>query len=75
MNQMFDERTKRCINKQKLAIPGDCKTYKECIAIGPAFNIKNWRESICPISMNFVPVTEACVAKNKYECCKYFLSI
>ena len=75
MNQMFDERTKKCINKQKLAIPGDCKTYKECISIGPAFNIENWRESICPISMNFDPVTEACVAKNKYECCKYFLNI
>jgi len=71
---MFDETTKKCIDKQKLAIPGDCKTYKECISIGPAFNIEFWREATCPIPMNFDPITAKCVAKNKYECCKYCLN-
>jgi len=70
---MYDETTKKCIEKQKLAIPGNCKKYKECITVGQLFNIEYWREASCPISMNFDPVEAKCVAKSEYECCEYFL--
>ncbi len=72
-NQMFDETTKKCIKKQKLAIPGDCRTYKECIAIGPAFSIEYWREASCPISTNFDPITATCVKTSDSNCCKFYL--
>ncbi len=71
---MYDETTKNCIEKQKLSIPGNCKTYKECLSIGQVFNIEYWREASCPILMNFNSVEAKCVAKSEYECCEYFLN-
>jgi len=75
---MYDEITKKCIDKQKVSIPGNFKTFKECISISPAFNIEYWREASCPmisVSMNFDHETAKCVAKSDYECCEYLLNL
>jgi hypothetical protein len=70
-NQMFDATTKKCVDKRKIAVPGDCQAYKECVSIGPAFNIEYWRKASCPTSTHFNPSTLTCVLGNEANCCKF----
>jgi len=70
-NQMFDATTKKCVDKQKIAVPGDCQAYKECVSIGPAFSIEYWRKASCPTSTHFSPSTASCVMSNESNCCKF----
>jgi len=73
---MFDETTKKCVSKQKVAIEGECHAYKECVSIGPAFNIEYWREASCPTSMHFDPTTGKCQTTTESNpCCKLFLNV
>ncbi len=73
-NQMFDPTSKKCINKQKLAIKGDCHAYKECVSIGPAFSIEYWRKASCPTSMHFSAATGVCLKTIESTCCKLILN-
>jgi hypothetical protein len=70
-NQMFDATTKKCVDKQKIAVPGECQAYKECVPIGPAYSIEYWREASCPTSTHFNPSTATCVMSSESDCCKF----
>jgi len=71
--QMFDATTKKCVDKQKIAVPTDCQAYKECVSIEPSLSMEYWREASCPTSMHFNPSTATCVMSNESDCCKYLL--
>lgn len=69
-NQMFDEESSQCVDKTKVAIPGKCESYKECIVVNSISPIEKWIESKCGANLHFDKSTNTCVDSSLSTCGK-----
>ena len=70
-SKIFDPVKLKCVDRQKLAIDGECSSYKECIKDESISLFEKWRTTSCGESMHFDESTQSCVPAFNSTCGKF----
>ena len=74
-HQMFDPSLNECVDKQKVAVAGNCNAYQECRLMSSVSHIDKWVESECAGGehFHFEPQAQKCVDSSISTCGKFKL--
>ena len=71
LDEMFDPDKKQCVKKSKIAIEGECNSFRECIIMEGISHVEKWSTTKCQGSLHFDPISEECIDSNDSTCGKY----
>ncbi len=65
---MFDPESRKCVEKFKVAVPGECQSYKECLLDDSVSLFEKWTLFKCESGRHFDPDTKKCIDSSLSKC-------